>query len=301
MINLPKEYFIPPSTEVIFVADFFASDITGGAELTSEALIKTCQKKWFKVHSHSLNSSMIIKNKDKLWILFNWSGLNFNIIANLVTNNCNVIVIEYDFKYCQYRSSHLHRLQTKENCNCHTTDYGKFVANFYRYAKHVFFMSEKQKEQYDFLFPEIKIKGTILSSIWNDSDFKVFRNIRANRKTNNKWAILKGGSWIKNQQVTEEFAKSNNLEYELIGGLPYEEFLMKLGSFKGLIFHPAGFDTCPRLVVEAKLMGLELSLNDNVQHKDESWFNSSITEIEEYLLDGPDRFWRVLQSDDSLK
>lgn len=291
--GIPKEFFIPPATEVIFVADFFASDLTGGAELTSEALINKCSKPFFKLHSHSLTSAMISKNKDKTWVLLNWKGADIQAIFSLFQNQCRVYFVEYDYKYCQYRSSHLHKLQTGKDCDCHTNQHGKLVAALYQSAKHVFFMSEKQKNEYERLFPEIKLKATVLSSIWNEQDINTLLTIGKNRISNGKWAILQGGSWIKNQQATETYAKSKGLSYELIGGLPYQEFIKKLGEYEGLIFHPAGYDTCPRLVVEAKLMGLQLDLNDNVQHKDETWFNGS--NVEGYLLDRPNEFWRILQ------
>ena len=59
----------------------------------------------------------------------------------LVQSNCKYSVIEYDYKYCKYRSSHLHYLTTKEQCNCHLEKHGKWVAAFYKRAEHVFFMS----------------------------------------------------------------------------------------------------------------------------------------------------------------
>jgi hypothetical protein len=293
--GIPKEFFIPPATEVIFVADLFASDFTGGAELTSEAIINKCPKPFFKLHSHSLTSQMATKNKDKTWVLLNWKGADIQAILTLFQNQSKIYFVEYDYKYCQFRSSHFHKLQTGKDCDCHLTQHGNMISAFYQASKHIFFMSQKQKEQYDILFPNVKLNATVLSSIWNEKDFQTFRDIRINRIRNEKWAILKGGSWIKNQQATEAYAKANGLEYDLIGGLPYEQFLLELGKYKGLIFHPSGFDTCPRLVIEAKLMGLDLDLNDNVQHKDEEWFNKSIPEIEEYLIDGPARFWRILQ------
>ncbi len=62
MLNgIPKEFFIPPATEVIFVADFFAEDLIGGAELTSEAIIEKCPMTFFKLHSNSLSSLTIPK------------------------------------------------------------------------------------------------------------------------------------------------------------------------------------------------------------------------------------------------
>lgn len=291
--GIPKEFFIPPATEVIFVADFFAEELIGGAELTSEALIAKCNKPYFKLHSHSLTQAMVNKNKDKTWILLNWKGADIQAIFTLFQNQCNVYFVEYDYKYCQFRSSHLHKLQTGKECDCHTNQHGKLIATLYKAAKHVFFMSEKQKQEYERLFPEYVFKASVLSSIWNEKDIQTLMHIRKNRVSNGKWAILKGGSWIKNQAATEAYAKSKGLPYELVGGLPYQDFINELGKYEGLIFHPAGFDTCPRLVIEAKLMGLKLDLNDNVQHKDEAWFNSD--NIEEYLLSRPAEFWRVLQ------
>jgi len=291
--GIPKEFFIPPATEVIFVADLFASEYIGGAELTTEALINKCTKPFFKLHSHSLTPAMVSKNKDKTWVLLNWKGADIQAVFALFQNSCKVFFVEYDYKYCQFRSSHLHKLQTGKDCDCHTNQHGKLIATLYQAAQHIFFMSEKQKEQYEQLFPEFKFKATVLSSIWNEEDIHKLKEIRDKRVSNGKWAILKGGSWIKNQAATEEFAKAKGVAYDLIGGLPYQEFINELGKYEGLIFHPAGFDTCPRLVIEAKLMGLKLDLNHNVQHKDEDWFNGS--EIEDYLLNRPAHFWRVLQ------
>ena len=103
---------------------------------------------------------------------------------------------------------------------------------------------------------------------------------------------------IKAQQQTETYAGINNRDYQLIGKLPYEEFLEKLSEYKGLIFHPAGFDTCPRLVIEAKLMGLELDLNENVQHREEQWFSSeNISDTISYLEDSYSRFWKIINKE----
>jgi glycosyltransferase involved in cell wall biosynthesis len=54
---------------------------------------------------------------------------------------------------------------------------------------------------------------------------------------------------------------------------------------------PLGGDTCPRLVIEAKLLGLELIINENVQHASEDWFNQDVDRVEQYLLSAHDRFW----------
>ena len=65
---------------------------------------------------------------------------------------------------------------------------------------------------------------------------------------------------------------------------------------EGFVYLPEGGDTCPRMVIEAKLLGCELILNENVQHKDELWFNTEDTfETEAYLYAARDRFWSAIK------
>ena len=295
---MPKEFVIPTNTEIIFVADLFASEYTGGAELTTEAIISYGNKKVFRLHSESLTPEIVEANKDKYWVLCNWSSSPIEGRIQLVQSNCRYSIIEYDYKYCKYRSSHLHFLSTKNACDCHLDRHGKWVAAFYKRAEHIFFMSSGQKNEYIKFFPELEKNSKILSSVWTKKDIEKLEILRNTRNPKNKWAILKGGSWIKAQQQTETYANLKGIEYELIGNLPYEEFLKKLSEYKGLIFHPAGFDTCPRLVIEAKLMGLDLDLNDNVQHSNEEWFRTdNIFDTISYLEDCYNKFWKVINKE----
>ena len=58
------------------------------------------------------------------------------------------------------------------------------------------------------------------------------------------------------------------------------------------MYLPEGGDTCPRMVIEAKLLGCKLVLNDNVEHKNEIWFNTEdMFDTEAYLYAARDRFW----------
>lgn len=298
-MNFSREYVVPPGTEIIFVSDMFVDDLpTGGAELTTESLIETCPYKYFKVHSASLTENLVQKNKDKYWILGNWAQVPMEATVALVQNKCRFFVIEMDFKYCVYRSPQLHTLQENgKPCNCHQEKHGRFVEALYLRAEHVFFMSQTQRQIYFDLFPTrmpaCHEKFIVQSSTWSDKHLDLISDIRANRKDshNNKFAILCGGTWIKNQTETEQYCKQNNIEYDLIGGLPYEDFLKKLSEYKGLIFRPSGWDTCPRLCVEAFLLGLELNLNDMVLHQNEPWLKD-ISTAESYLRTAGQRFWR---------
>lgn len=291
----PREkpvYFIPQHVEVIFVSDFFVEDLLGGAELTTEALIEFVDKQVLKLYSNQLTKDLVAKNKNKIWIIANWANAPQDALASFVLEKCSYYCIEYDYKYCKFRSSHLHKLQTGDDCDCHNDK--NFAIAFYKRAKHVFFMSENQRLEYISKFPIMKYweNTSVLSSVWSEKDLE-FINFLSTKYSlkNEKWAILSGGSWIKNQKYNEEYCKTNNIPYDLIGGYSYRDFLEKLAQYYGLVFMPAGYDTCPRVVVEAKLLGLQLKLGDNVQHKNEWWFNTDKENTLNYLRSANERFY----------
>lgn len=292
-------YHIPVDIDVIFVADLFSEDLTGGAELTTEALLRSAPGfSVFKLHSGHLTRSLVENNKDKLWVLCNWSSAPQDALAALVTESCRFVCVEYDYKYCRFRSSHLHKLQTGIECDCNLRK--NFAVALYQRASHVFFMSQGQLTEYETRFPRMKewTNTSVLSSVWSDQDLDILVDLaKRHQQKNGKWAVLTGGSWIKNQAGIESYCKERGMPYDLIGGLPYREFLECLAQYHGLVVHPAGFDTCPRLVVEAKLLGLQLDLSDNVQHKNELWFkDATLDDTLRYLRSGPERFWSVLAS-----
>ena len=118
-------------------------------------------------------------------------------------------------------------------------------------------------------------------------------NLDTKRK-NNKWIILDSPSWIKGKDAAVAYARKHDLEYELVWGLGYQQLLNKLASSKGLIFLPLGADTCPRLVIEAKLLGCEVISNENVQHIEEKWSKTKESTFS-YLSTSGNRFWSKIE------
>ena len=185
--------------------------------------------------------------------------------------------MECDYKFCKYRSVELHKKQTGLDCDCHLTSHGKNVFNFLSKAKNVFWMSEKQKNiQVELSNNILNANNVVLSSYFDKKTLDYIDDLRnANRdKKSNKYIILKSQSWIKGYDQALQYCLDNNLEYEEVWGIPYQDLLEKLSMSKGLVYLPRGGDTCPRLVIEAKLLDCDLIINDDVQHKDESWFNN---------------------------
>ena len=245
---------------IIFVADAFVEHYTGGAELTTEALIDSKLLPGVKVLSETLTPEAMEENKDgKFWVFGNFANLSQECLVYAI-KNLNYSVLEYDYKYCTHRSPGKH-VEAEGVCNCKDNTRAKLVAMFLKSAKVNWWMSERQMEKYKSQFPFVK--GKVLSSVFSEQTLDYIESLDTSVK-NEKWIILNSNSWIKGVKDSVNYAKENNLDYELVWGLEYKELLAKLASSRGLIFLPKAGDTCPRLVVEAKLLDCQLVLNENV-------------------------------------
>tara|TARA_R110002020_G_scaffold94270_2_gene227049 strand:- start:1523 stop:3142 length:1620 start_codon:yes stop_codon:yes gene_type:complete len=258
---------------IIVVADMFSNQFTGGAELTSDALLELGFDNYKKINSQNLDEKILKKYQDKKWIFFNFEHVSKKCLLKTATTIKDYSVVEYDYKYCKHRLKSKHE-STGEKCECEESARGKLTAIFLAKSKNLFFMSSGQKKEYEKIYPILKKHNNsyVLNSSFSSKKLDHMASLDVEK--NDQYIILNSDSWVKGTQNCVEYAESNNLKYELVGGLPHEELLKKLAQSKGLIFLPNGFDTCPRIVIEAKLLGCEVILNDNVQHKEEKWFKT---------------------------
>jgi hypothetical protein len=295
--GIPIEYVIPKTAKYVFVSDYFVKDVQGGAELTSEALIKKAPEKLFKLHSKSLTKKMLDANKDKYWIFGNFVTLSEYMLQYIPRCNLSYSIIEYDFKFCAYRSTNRHIQVSGDPCNCAKENHGLLVAHFFEKADRIFWMSSGQKDSWLSHVPELKShKGhVVLSSVFDDETLDKLTYFRLNPKEKKKsWAVLGGGSWIKGVEETQKWCKLKKIQFEVLPSLPYAEFVEKLSEYPGLIFLPLDKDTCPRLTLEARVMGLDVMTNDNVLQKKDSWYASSAEECEAYLRSRAACFWEQI-------
>ena len=262
---------------IVVVADAFSNQFLGGAELTSDALLEDGFDNYKKINSAALTEDIIEKHKDKKWIFFNFEHVNKKCLLKVATTILDYSVVEYDYKYCKHRLKSKHE-SSGEKCECEKSHRGKLIAIFLAKSKNLFFMSSGQKNEYESIYPILKKHKSsyVLSSSFSKKSLNQIRSFLKNSTSkNDKYLILNSDSWVKGTKNCVEYAEKNKLKYELVGGLQHKDLLKKLSESKGLIFLPNGYDTCPRIVIEAKLLGCDVILNDNVQHKDEPWFNDS--------------------------
>ena len=278
-------------TKIVFVADLFIEQYVGGAELTTEALIESCPFEYVKINSKDVTVQALQKYQDCFWIFGNFSQLNFQLIPSLA-GNIKYAVLEYDYKFCKYRSIEKHKHETGEDCDCHENKLGKLVSAFYYASERIFWMSSEQEQRYIDRFPFLEFKGRVLGSVFDTNDLKRLEFLKGGSNDVDTWLAQYSESWIKGTQDAVQWCEANDIGCELFSDLSRTELLNKMYYSKGFCFLPRGGDTCPRVVIEAKILGCELKINENVQMANEAWFELGTPDsMLEHLKALPNRFW----------
>jgi glycosyltransferase involved in cell wall biosynthesis len=286
--------------DYVFVSDMFADEYTGGAELSLQTLIDTCPSSSVNIKSSGLSEHVLDFYKNSVWVFANVTQANTEIINKISESGIKYYVSESDYKYCEHRLPQLCRLfNGGEDCSCGQKPQGKLYEKFYNAAQTVFFRSEKQKKHYEEAL-ELKSTNTrILSALFSEDFFNKIEKLKNKYKDkkSNKWIISNSPSWVKGTVEAENWCKENEKEYTKLHNLSYDDALESLAEAEGLCFLPRGSDTCPRLVIEAKLLGCELEINDNVLHASEKWFDAmDESVILDHLKQQPANFWSVVST-----
>jgi hypothetical protein len=272
----------------IVVSDIFIEEYTGGAELSLDAIVSFLPKEdVIFIKSRDLTFSLIEKYKDEIWIFGNYFDVSFRNLTQIMRTVGLYYVLEFDYKYCKYREQDVHEAIEKKPCDCVNSHRGKIISVFLAKASCVFWMSERQRKETFDLFPFLKEeRSLVLSSIFKESSLKLLEHHRdLNIKKNGRYFILDSDSHVKGRKAATMFAEANKLPYDLVGNKPYYELLKILSKYKGIIFLPSFRDTCPRLLIEAKILGCEIILNEKVLHRDEEWFQGDSKSILAFLRD----------------
>jgi hypothetical protein len=236
--------------KVIFLADMFASDHTGGAELHDDVVISHFRKVGVlhdSLRCRDLTIDYINKNLDKVWFISNFASLSLLHIAYL-TENANYIIYEHDYKFVDVRNPIYFKdfqIPTERIVN----------VNFYRNAKKVICLSNMHREIF---YKNLKLDNidNINCSMWHDNDLKIFEKLQ-NKNKKNKFAIIESQNPIKKTQESIEFCKKNKLQFDLISSRNYLKFIEKLSDYRGLVFMTGHPEPTPRVAIEAKMLNMK--------------------------------------------
>ena len=292
---------IPPSAQIIFVSDAFVEDFPyGGAELSSEALIESSPFEVFKLASKQVTAEHLASASDRFWIFGNFMNLDL-ALAPQIAARLKYSVIEYDYKYCYYRNPILHRQIASGECNCEGEVRAAVISSFLSGTTTTWWMSYQQMNRHLLLFPRLLATcNIVLSSVFTRSSLRLIQQLRREFSSSkrNVWIILGSPSWIKGYEDSEDWCESRGLDYEVIWGRPHLEVLRELAQAKGVVYLPRGYDTCPRMLIEAKLLGCRIITNTMVDHLSESWFCAEDPDVtSSYLYTVHERFWEQIAAD----
>lgn len=284
-----------------FIDDCVAG--VGGTSLTLDAIIEP----------HKDQVQLISTKEFSLMDSFKYEGFIFGNIMGFTNNSFDAIIhtmkskpffkIEFDYGYCIYRGRIPHKVLGDQDCDCHKSTNASGLRKIYKLihsnALHVFYMSEEQmlfhSEDLNF---DISQNKSVLSSCFISNTMLQFSNL-CKKKKNSKFAIIDGnGGWHSQAKGINEaikHAENNSLNYEIIKTETHKEMLNTLSNYHGLIFLPIIHDTCPRVTLEAKYMGLEVITNSHSQHTKEKWWNDSTENAFQFTQSRPNYFWKILQ------
>jgi len=295
----PPKIEIPEDCQIVFVSDLFAVDHLGGAELTTDAIITSSPYSIAMLHSKNVSLEILEQGHGKHWIFGNFASMDLNLIPTII-GNMNYSIVEYDYKYCRYRSPEKHASAEGKPCDCNNEENGKLISAFYYGAKSLWWMSVSQMQKYHEMFPFLaSVNNAVLSSVFDENFFAKVKDLteKAKGTKREKWLVIGSTSWIKGTQDAEAHCQENDLDYETVWNLSYDDMLEKMSQSEGLVFLPKGADTCPRTVIEAKLLGCSIITNENTQHATEPWFSSDDPNVTfNYLYSARNRFWSGIKS-----
>lgn len=260
--------------KLLFISDFFVSDLIGGAELVDDTVIKYLQNKFPLIRKKSMEVTKDDLVRSDFIILSNISMLNQNFVDFIKTKK-KYIILEHDYKI--HVTRHPWRFKNSiipQNERINYDLYENAVAVFVQTKDHLDVM----------LSNEVKANFINLEcSIWSDTELNYLKSFINKTNKSKNFAIVNSKNWIKNTQGAIEFCKVNKLDYDLINTSNYQEFIRSLANYSTLVFFPIARETCCRLIVEARCLGLNVITTSNSGAFMSNWFSKKETDLLEYL------------------
>jgi hypothetical protein len=258
---------------IYFVADFFAEEVLGGGELNNEEFINLARLAGFTVNK--IKSTELTKEQvdNGFVIVANFIGLSEDRKEDL-KNSGNYLIYEHDHKYLTTRdpSGFKNYVAPQE-----------FLCNieFYEKAKAVLCQSSLHSNIVKSNIPEANVEN-LSGNLWSLDTLK-FISLQNKKDKKDRVSIWNSNNPIKDTLSARKFCIAKKYQYDLIGGLPYQDFLSEMSKNNCFVFFPTTVETLCRVVVEARMAGMKTITNKKLGAIGEPWFKLKGDELIEEM------------------
>jgi hypothetical protein len=274
---------------IIFIADFFVEEISGGGELNNDELVKLLTQKnhnVIKYKSRAIKPSLLNGwGQDTKFIISNFIQLSEES-KRIFEKEKSYIIYEHDHKYVKTRNpaEYKHFIAPKEEI---------INYRFYQNAAAVLCQSEFHANivRANLNLDNIKSLG---GNLWSLESLNLMQDISTKEKIP-KYAIMDSNNWHKNTQGAIMACNGNNWEYDLIPPSQYSDFLTKLGRNEKFVFLPKTPETLSRIIVEARMMGMSVITNKLVGATKEDWFELKGLELIEIIKNKREEIPQIIE------
>ena len=244
--------------ELFFISDFFSDQVVGGAELNDDVLINKLSDRGYnisKISSSKITLEFLRENNKILYIVSNFVGLKYDC-KKYMSDNIEYVIYEHDHKFLDTRDPSIFcENQVTINEVIIPTD-NVINSRFYAKAKSVICLSKICKEVMERTL-NINNVLSIGTSLWSDSRLDMIEQLSTTNKTNGTM-VVKSDNPTKNMTAGVSYCQSKGIDFDLVGGLPPNDFLKTMATYETLVFIPKVLETFCRLIVEAKMMNCQV-------------------------------------------
>ena len=250
--------------DILFIADFFVDQVSGGGELNNDVLMDNLYKRGYsirRINSHQVCHLDLMHNK-KI-IVSNFINLSEQNRKDL--QGRDYIIYEHDHKYLPNRNPNVYPNYQAPREHIINRE---FYANASAVLCQSTFHAEIAKKNLE-LDNIISLGG----NMWSEDHFALLEQICKDPQREARHAIMQSSTLHKNTREAMQYCEALELEYMLIPPSEPSTFLKKLGSCSTLVFFPKTPETLSRIVVEARMMGMGTKTTNNVGAIHEDWFS----------------------------
>lgn len=249
---------------LIYISDFFEAEVLGGAEISDGVLIDYLAKEGHNIKTVKSEKFDPTIHKADTFIISNFVGLSeqnkkwFEGFPK-TTGGCRYIIIERDQKYARFRNTAMHP-------DFIAPEHEVVNKEFYRRASKVYCLTSHSA---DLLLKHIDLTNveSLGCTQFSQEQFDYMRKMYKESK-NGKWCVVPGKRSNKGIQLCE----IQKIDYDYLKNCQWKELMETMSEYEGLVFFSHAVETCCRLVLEARMLGLKVKTDNRVGCTYEDWF-----------------------------